>query len=358
VDVPGFLDDQETGDAWLGVFTSIDCGRSWQSTLLPGYPQDLSDDGFASPLKGLAAAADATVRPGPGGMIYYSGLAFNRGENNVGKVFVSRFVDHNNQEQGTPIRYAGTVAVDTGTSGQFLDKPWIATDIPRDGRTCTVDGDTMPAGPVYLVYTSFVGSGNNLRSKIMFSVSTDCGATWSNPAKLSERYARNQGTVLAVSPDGAINVAWREFADAGDPASVHRILFSRSTDGGKSFSKAVAIEAGLSPFDQGSSSATRGLSFRTNAYPTVAVDGSGRIYVAWAARGACREASSTTTRAAGTRSCRRSPSPRASLPSCTTTSGSISGASTATSRVTATPWICGRPWPIPGPPPRSPTTSP
>ena len=286
VDVPGLPSDKELGDAWLGVFKSIDCGHSWVSTLLPGYPQDRSAEGLASPLKGLQAAADATVRSGPGGILYYSGIAFNRGTNNIGKVFVARFLDRNNKEKGDPVQYAGAVQIDVGTSGQFLDKPWIAVDEPSGTATCTVDGETVPAAPVYLTYTSFVGSTSNPHSKIMFSKSADCGATWSNPSKLSESFALNQGTVMAVSPvDGSISIAWREFADPGLdpnlPTTVGAILFARSTDGGKSFSKAQAIDARVQPFDQG----TSGVSFRTNAYPTMAIDGTGRIYVAWAARG-------------------------------------------------------------------------
>src|SRR5690348_14762462 len=50
--VPGSL----AGDAWLGLFKSFDGGQSWQSTLLPGYPQDQSPDGLASPLKVYSAA--------------------------------------------------------------------------------------------------------------------------------------------------------------------------------------------------------------------------------------------------------------------------------------------------------------
>src|SRR6184192_2931536 len=29
-----------TGDAWLGLFKSFNGGQTWQSTLIPGYPQD------------------------------------------------------------------------------------------------------------------------------------------------------------------------------------------------------------------------------------------------------------------------------------------------------------------------------
>ena len=40
VDLAGILDDDEIGDAWLGLFKSTDGGERWTSTLVPGYPQD------------------------------------------------------------------------------------------------------------------------------------------------------------------------------------------------------------------------------------------------------------------------------------------------------------------------------
>ena len=85
----------ERGDAWLGVFKSFDCGATWTSTLLPVLPVDGTPHGVASPIKRLAAAADLTVRPGPRGLFYYRGIAFNRGDNQPGKVFVARFIDNN-----------------------------------------------------------------------------------------------------------------------------------------------------------------------------------------------------------------------------------------------------------------------
>ncbi|NQW03820.1 MAG: hypothetical protein HQ485_07310 [Acidobacteria bacterium] len=47
VDIPGSFDDGDTGDAWMGVFKSFDGGERWQSTLLPGYPQDTSAEGMS-----------------------------------------------------------------------------------------------------------------------------------------------------------------------------------------------------------------------------------------------------------------------------------------------------------------------
>src|SRR5229473_6171697 len=212
VDIAGLAGQSERADAWLGLFKSFDGGQTWQSTLLPGFPLDSSPAGIASPLHGFQAAADPTVRAGTNGLFFYSGIAFNRGTNAAGVVFVARFIDNNHKENGDatrtygsltnlaptdPIQYLGTVTVDSGNSGQFLDKPWIATDIPRGNATCAVpftkaDGtqgtQTIPAGMAYLTYSSFTGSTS---SKIMFSTSADCGATWGHAVKLSESNSVN-----------------------------------------------------------------------------------------------------------------------------------------------------------------------
>ena len=305
------------GDAWLGVFKSFDGGRTWRSTLLPGFPQDLSTFGAASPMKGFEAASDPTVRSGTNGMFYYSGIGFNR-TNNLGGLFLARFIDLNNRENGDasqpnypqpsndPIRYIGTVELDSGSAGQFIDKPWMATDIPRAGAgQCSVSvqqagggtvTQTFPAGNIYVAYAMFVGGQVNIRSKINFVKSSDCGATWTKPIMLSQTYAINQGTSIAVDPEtGYVYVAWRVFQGGSDADS---IVVVKSTDGGNTFSKAVAV-ASYSPysasnppmtpafFDQGTSAT----SFRTNAVPTIAVDDSGsaslpgRVYVAWSQRG-------------------------------------------------------------------------
>ncbi|MDP2052860.1 MAG: hypothetical protein Q8L75_04435, partial [Acidobacteriota bacterium] len=95
VDVPGMPDGVETGDAWLGLFKSTDGGQRWTSTLLPGYPQDQSPAGLASPLKSYQAGADAVVRAGTNGLLYFSGLVFDRAEDGKSGIFLARFIDNN-----------------------------------------------------------------------------------------------------------------------------------------------------------------------------------------------------------------------------------------------------------------------
>jgi hypothetical protein len=301
---PGSIPGTLSGDAWLGVFKSFNGGLTWQSTLHPGFPQDKSagSAGLNSPLKAYSAAADPTVRAGAAGLFFYSGIAFNRGTN-IGAVFVSRFYDLNNKENGDatdpsqskdPIAFVDTRLIDTGTSGQFIDKPWIAVDQPRGTTTCSIPvggGVNIPAGNVYLAWSRFTGSSS---TKIMFSRSTDCGKTWSTPTKLSESNSINQGTNVAIDPQtGNVFVVWRRFATSSQPDA---ILCAKSTDFGNSFaskntSTIVNLGTGTAPnlwaFDQGSSEAQ----FRTNALPSMAVSvdfsvspALSRVHAAFAAR--------------------------------------------------------------------------
>ena len=126
-ELPGKQPTAAVGDAWLGVFMSYDGGESWTSTMLPGFPQDTL---LGNPLKPYRAAADPVVRSGPNGLFYYSGIAFNRTDN-IGVVFVARFIDDNNKEGGGSIRYIDTKIIAKGTATKFLDKPWISVDQPR-----------------------------------------------------------------------------------------------------------------------------------------------------------------------------------------------------------------------------------
>jgi hypothetical protein len=309
VDLPGLPDDKATGDSWLGLFKSFDGGQSWQSTLLPGFPQALTaQEGADSPIHGYAAAADPTVRAGTNGMFYYSGVAFNRGTNALSSLFVARFIDLNNREGAhfnvpknqDPIKYLGTSVIETGTSGQFLDKPWLAVDIPRgtaataslnirdtdvDGNAITV-AQSIPCGNVYLAYADFTGdlTKNAKGSKVLFTKSEDCGATWSKPIMIDESFHISQGTNIAIGPNGEIYIAWRQFKTSSDPDA---IVMARSTDFGKKFTKA-AIVAKIQPFDQDSRPENEEdpfREFRTNSYPTMVVDGLGTLYIAWSERG-------------------------------------------------------------------------
>jgi hypothetical protein len=285
VDLPGVPGGEPTGEAWLGLFKSFDGGKNWVSTLLPGYPQDQSALGIAAPMHGFQAAADPIVRAGTNGLFYYSGIAFNRtatGAKGSGIVFVSSFIDDNNREGSDTIRYLGTSTVKASSAANFEDKPSIAVDIPRLGaKTCAVPGSpaqSFAGGKVYIAWTEFTGPKANNDARIQFSKSDDCGKTWSIAQNISGTQHTNQGASLAIDTlTGAVYVVWRVFAFG---AQLDAIMLTASYDGGRTWTLPAPVAA-ISPFDQG----TTGLSFRTNAYPALAVDLLRRIYVAWAQRG-------------------------------------------------------------------------
>jgi hypothetical protein len=285
--LPGIPEGAAAGDAWLGLFKSFNGGESWISTLLPGYPQDTSVIGRSSPLYGLSAASDPTVRAGTNGLFYYSGIAFDRVARGRSVIFVARFIDNNFTRLGDtdPIEYLDTRIIDQGTAGQFADKPWIAVAAPRNGSgTVPISAPDTPVQDVarhdvYMAYSVFLGSaGGGDMSKIMFARSDDCGTTWQSPIKVSESHFINQGTTIAVSPkDGTILLAWRRFASASEPSA---ILVSQSRDFGATFTKGEVV-ATVNAFDQ----MTAPNRFRTYAFPSLTVDKDGVVYVAWSERG-------------------------------------------------------------------------
>jgi|GEM_PF-2693494 len=277
-----------SGDAWLGIFKSFNGGQSWTTHLLPGYPQDYTDEGKASLLKGYEAACDPTVRAGSSGLFFSSGIVFDRIKNGGSAIFVARYIDNNNQAVGEmdSIEYVDVNIIDEGTSGQFADKPWIAVVAPSsEDDKVTIYAPSyeqdIPRFDVYIVYSVFLGSAQSGGgSKIMFAKSSDCGNTWGKPIKLSETVHICQGTNVVVSPkDGKIYVVWRQYArnQQGVPDA---IVMCKSTNGGRRFTKAKVFYE-INPYDQ----FTYPDRFRTSAFPAIAVDENGLVYVAWSDRG-------------------------------------------------------------------------
>jgi HYR domain-containing protein len=268
IGVPAGPDGKVTADAWLGLYWTRTAGATWRSTLLPGWTTSdtsFSDDtssGLSTPIRGFQAAADATVRAGTHGLFYISGIAFNRddesggasaqqsgGEGKSGVQFVSVYVDDNNTSNpDVPPRYINTAIVDSGTNGRFLDKPWIAVDKPRGtGNVCTIPAgpksippaQTVLSGNVYVAWATFLGSGNNPHSDVWVKTSTNCGLSWSNATKVTESVPLSQSPIVAVNPNtGDVNIVWREFGQSGSP---DRILTAKSTNFGKTFTRAVEV---------------------------------------------------------------------------------------------------------------------
>ena len=286
--LPG-IEGTASADAWLGVYESFNGGESWITTLLPGFPQDFSVEGLASPLNAYETACDPIVRAGANGLFYYCGIAFDR-VTKASAIFVARYVDNNNLEKvevkldpdGTrkysgPIQYIDTRLVATGsTSSSFIDMPNMAVDVPRGGALY---------GNIYVAYTVFSNTGgSSTEDKIFIQKSTDGGVTWSTPpVQLSATGDVVQRPIIAIDPidlkGNTLYVAFRRFARGNVPDG---IVVVKSTNGGKSFSKLPDVAPSFYPFDQGTSPSPS--SFRTNSYPTIAVGDLGTVYVAWSQR--------------------------------------------------------------------------
>ena len=242
------------GDAWAGFYRSTNSGTSWTDSLLPGYKGDTSAQGTSSPLAamvagGAIAAGDPQMSWDGAGNLFYMGNNFNRGtengasgltQDNTGDIWVATYAPGNAQDPSTDgSHYLRTVLLATNTFGlgSFNDK----TDLVADPAT----------GNVYAAWSDFHGlTGCN---EILFSRSTDRGATFSNPVKISGGICGNQGPSIAIGPGGHVFVAWEGStggALATTPGAVKGAAFVASGDFGKTFGKA-SLALTYVPFTSG-----------------------------------------------------------------------------------------------------------
>jgi len=232
------------GDAWAGFYRSTSSGSSWTDSLLPGYAGDTSSQGTSSPLHafvagGALAAGDPVMSFDGQGDLFYMGNNFNRGtengasggtRNNIGTIWVATYAPSDPSDSSTDgSKYVRTVILATNTfgKGQETDKTEVVAD-PASGN-------------VYAAWSNYHGSGCN---EIMFSRSTDGGATFSAPMKISSGICGNQGPSIVVGSGGNLYIGWQAntggaFANASK--SVNGAAFVSSSDFGKTFGKAQIV---------------------------------------------------------------------------------------------------------------------
>lgn len=147
------------------------------------------------------------------------------------------------------------------------DKPFIVADRSHGPY----------AGNLYVGWTRWMLTG----SEIVLSRSTDDGLKWSTPIEIDshpglprDATGANEGFWGTVGPDGTLYAVW---ADAS------HIAFTRSSDGGRTFTRARDVIA-TAPIMYD----LEGLS-RANGFPQLAIDPRsapgaphGRLYVVWA----------------------------------------------------------------------------
>ena len=229
------------GPIWLGYYRSENGGASFTSSLVPGYPDDQSPYRALSQARTATAGDPVLAWDAQGRLFAGSESADDPAgtKKTFGDVWVARFVPAASGAHPDGKAYAGTVIVARGSSapnllGKFNDKTAIEADRNIDG---TCDNN------VYFAYSRFTGNGNN---GIYFSRSTDHGATFSQPMKLSAGVHGSQYPDIAVTGDSNVYVAWREFAStSGQP---NAIVLTRSTDCGQTFTKPQIVQTFI-PYD-------------------------------------------------------------------------------------------------------------
>ncbi len=233
------------------------------------------DGGKTFPCQGLIdlskfdkwAEADPWVTFDSRGNAYYGTLAFDNTSgppSNNADVFVAKSTDG-----GCTWSQAAKAS---GTSPALYDDK---DSVAADAHVSSPFRDN-----VYAAWTKLSQTFSNIQ--IMFSRSTDGGATWGKPIAISQATfseGGRTGAVVEVGPDGTVYVVWADVVKR-DPD----IRVAISHDGGKTFagkSVVVASFASDNPFD----SPLPGASFfGGTGLPSFSVGSDGTLYVAFGRR--------------------------------------------------------------------------
>lgn len=118
-------------------------------------------------------------------------------------------------------------------------------------------------GIVYLAWTV----GEDKAADIHIARSGNSGRSFGPPRVAMRSNGHSDAPKLAVDAKGTIHLVYTESADG--PFGRYRILFARSTDGGRTFKKPREI------------SKPQSKQFESINFPSLSVDGNGNLYVIW-----------------------------------------------------------------------------
>jgi hypothetical protein len=224
------------GDVWTGYYRSTDGGSTWSNSLVPGYLNDASPKGTASPVHGkCGAAGDPTQAFDREGRLFYAFICFNRTGPVNGSVYAARYLNHG-------AKYDRTVLIKEGTpSGLFL------TGLFQDKINLTVDqsDNASTSGNVYVAWSQYNGFAPN--NAVLFSRSTDHGLTWSRALRVTPvEHGTGSFADLAVGPDGAVYLTYLTYPSSSRPT--WDIWLLKSTNGGVSWGPSAHV-AQIQAFD-------------------------------------------------------------------------------------------------------------
>ena len=225
------------GPIWLGYYRSEDSGHSFVSSLVPGYPDDQSPYRSLSQAR-TASAGDPVIAWDAQGRAFFGSESSDDPAGSLktfGDVFVARYVNSGGGTINDGKRYAGTTIVARGSSapsllGKFNDKTAIEADHNTDGRC---DNN------VYFAYSRFTGNRGGVG--IYFSRSTNHGATFTHPYKVSQTISDVQFPDIAVTGNSNLYLVFRSFNSGRGPEQ-DSLYYVKSTDCGATFTRPRVLQ--------------------------------------------------------------------------------------------------------------------
>jgi hypothetical protein len=238
-----------SGPVWLGYYRSENGGASFISSLVPGYPDDRSPYAALAHVR-TAGAGDPVIAWDNHGRVFMGSESSGDPAGTAktfGDVWVARYVNPGGPGGATANdgkQYRGTVTVARGSAapnllGKFHDK--TAIEVDRTGGSCD--------GIVYFAWARFTGNTvNGFNSSVYLVRSTDHGATFSTPVKLSQTVHDIQFPDISVTHNGHVYVTYRQFADVRSNQTADAVIVQKSTNCGLSFSAPRPL-ATFEPYD-------------------------------------------------------------------------------------------------------------
>ncbi len=232
-----------SGPIWLGYYRSESAGASFQSSLVPGYPGDTSPYAARAQIR-TASSGDPVLAWDAHGRLFAGSESSDDPAGSLktfGDVWVATYENPGGIGAATindGQEFKRSVIVAKGSSapfllGKFNDK----TAIEADRTLGRCDGN------VYFSYSRFTGNGG---VGIYFSRSTNHGVSFNHPVKLSASIHDVQFPDIAVTANGNVYVAFREFGGRGQ--GTNAIDYVKSIDCGATFGPVQRLTT-FTPYD-------------------------------------------------------------------------------------------------------------
>jgi hypothetical protein len=228
------------GPIWLGYYRSQNGGASFQSSLVPGYPDDASPYADRAQVRTATSGDPVLAWDGDGRLFAGSESSGDPAgtKKTFGDVWVATYVNPAGVGGATlndGKEFRRSVVVAHGTSapnlnGVFHDKTSIAADRTNNPAT---------RGNVYFAWSRFTNGGSN----IYVVRSTNHGATFSKPKLLTTNENDIQDPDIAIRGDGTVTVTWDSSSKKSARDSIN---YSVSTNGGATWSRSRRLATYIS----------------------------------------------------------------------------------------------------------------